>query len=139
MQTQTAFTEFFEDINDALREAVRQLGGNKKVGALLRPELPLTQAESWMRHSLSADRREKLSPEQVLFILAEARKVGYHGAMAFVTGHCGYEEPRPVDLDRRTADLQAQILDGIARQNELLAQLQALQAMKPATALRSVG
>lgn len=136
---QSAFSEFFEDINDALREAVRQLGGNKKVGPLLRPEMPLTQAESWIRDCLNPDRREKLSPQQVLFLLAEARKVGYHGAMAFVCGHCGYEEPRPVDIDRRTADLQAQILDGIARQNELLAQLQTLQAMKPASPLRSVG
>ncbi len=36
---QCSFGEFFEDINDALREAVRALGGVKQVGALLWPEV----------------------------------------------------------------------------------------------------
>lgn len=128
---QDTFIEFFEDINDALREAVRQLGGNKKVGALLRPELPIAQAESWLRHCMSEDRREKLSPEQVLLILVEARKAGYHGAMAFITGHCGYDKPRPVSIDEQEADLQSQILAGLEVQNKLLAQLQRVQAAKP--------
>lgn len=128
---QDTFIEFFEDVNDALREAVRQLGGNKKVGAMLRPEVPLTQAENWIRDCLNADRREKLSPEQVLLILVEARKAGYHGAMAFITGHCGYEKPRPISLEEQEADLQSQILAGLEVQNKLLAQLQRVQAAKP--------
>ena len=128
---QDTFIEFFEDINDAMREAVRQLGGNKKVGAMLRPEIPLTQAENWIRDCLNPDRREKLSPEQVLLILVEARKAGYHGAMAFIAGHCGYDKPRPVSIDEQEADLQSQILAGLEVQNKLLAQLQCVQAAKP--------
>lgn len=128
---QDTFIEFFEDINDALREAVRQLGGLKKVGAMLRPELPIAQAESWLRHCMIEDRREKLSPEQVLLILVEARKAGYHGAMAFINAHCGYEKPRPISLEEQEADLQSQILAGLEVQNKLLAQLQRVQAAKP--------
>lgn len=128
---QESFVEFFEGVSDALREAVRQLGGNKKVGAMLRPELPIDQAESWLRHCLNDDRREKLSPEQVLLILVEARKAGWHGAMAFIASHCGYERPRPVSLEEQENDLQAQILAGLEIQNKLLAQLQRVQAAKP--------
>jgi len=128
---QTAFGEFFEDINDALREAVRQLGGNKQVGARLRPEMPVTQAEGWLRDCLNPERREKLSIEQVLLILLWSNEAGYHGTMNFLAAYCRYESPRPVTLEQQEIDLQAKILEGIERQNQMLAQLQRLQAARP--------
>ena len=128
---QTAFSEFFEDINDALREAVRHLGGNKKAGAMLRPELPVTQAENWLRDCLNPDRREKLSPEQFILVLSKARQEGYHGAMNYLAASCGYEVPRPVTLEQQEQDLQQQLLDAIEQQGKMLAQLQRIQAARP--------
>lgn len=128
---QSAFSEFFEDINEALRDTVRQLGGNKKVGSMLWPELPLTQAEGRLRDCLNPDRREKLSPEQVVLLLVEARKAGVHGAMGFLSATAGYEQPRPVSLDEQEADLQSQILEQLQRQQKMLEQLQRVQSLRP--------
>jgi hypothetical protein len=124
---QQPFEEFFEDINDALREAIRQLGGNKVVGSRLRPELPVNQAEGWLRDCLNDARREKLSPEQVLLIMLWASEAGYHGVMNYVASYARYEMPRPVSAEQQEVDLQTRILEGIERQNKMLEQLQRVQ------------
>jgi hypothetical protein len=121
---QAQFAEFFEDVNDALREAVRQLGGHKKVGPLLWPELPLDSASNRLRDCLNPDRREKLSPEQALLILCKAREVGYHGAMAFVAFTAGYEPPRPVVPEDQEAELQRTFIDAVERLESIQKQLQ---------------
>jgi hypothetical protein len=131
---QTQFAEFFEDINDALREAVRQLGGNKKLGATLRPELPVTQAENWLRDCLNPERREKLSPEQLMLILSMASAEGYHGTMAFIAQMSRYEPPRPVTLEQQEADLQARFIESVDAQQRLLTQMQRLQGLRPVRA-----
>jgi hypothetical protein len=124
---QQPFEAFFEDINDALREAIRQLGGNKVVGSRLRPELPVTQAEGWLRDCLNEARREKLSPEQVLLLMVWANEAGYHGLMGYVATTSRYEAPRPVSAEQQEIDLQTLILEGIERQNKMLEQLQRVQ------------
>lgn len=127
---QTPFPEFFEDLNDALREAVRQLGGNKKVGPLLWPELPPGQADGRLRDCLNAERREKLSPEQVLLILLKAREAGFHGAMAYVAGQAGYEAPRPVTVDEQEAELQQAFVSAVEKLSAIQAQMGRVQQMR---------
>lgn len=124
---QTVFAEFFEDINDALREAVRQLGGHKKVGPALWPELPVEQAGNRLRDCLSPERREKLSPEQVVLILRMAGAAGFHGAMGFVALSAGYEAPRAVSVDDQEAELQRTFVDAVARLEGIQRQLQRVQ------------
>jgi hypothetical protein len=123
--------EFFEDANEALREAVRALGGNKKVGALLRPELPLEQATNWLRDCLNPDRREKLSPEQAFLLLRLAREAGYHAAMTFIAGQIGYEA-RPVDVTERVAELQRSFVEAVSRLEQIQAQLKNVQMRRVA-------
>ncbi len=117
------------DVNDALKEAVRALGGNKKVGSLLRPELPMEQATNWLRDCLNPERREKLSPEQAILILRLARQAGYHAAMTFIAGDIGYEA-RPVDLADRVAELQRSFVEAVDRLEQIQSQLQRVQAMR---------
>lgn len=127
---QTTFGEFYEDLNDALRDVVRQLGGNKRVGALLRPELPLAQAENWMRDCLNPDRREKLSPEQVVLLLVEASKAGAHGCMSFLAMQCGYETPRPVRPEDQEAALQTKFIDAVEQLQGIQQQLARVQSLR---------
>lgn len=121
---QDAFGEFFEDLDDALREAVRQLGGHKKIGPLLRPELPLEQASNWLRDCLNPDRREKLSPHQLLMILRKSQEAGYHGLMSFVAFDAGYEKPRPVTVDDQEGELQRSFVDAVQKLEKIQGQLQ---------------
>lgn len=80
-----------ETFNDALIDVVKALGGSKVVGSDMRPELPAAQAGAWLRDCLNSDRREKLSPDQVLYLLRRAREAGYHGAMNFIGADAHYE------------------------------------------------
>lgn len=119
--------EFFESINDALRAAVMALGGYKKVGALLRVDLPLAQAEAWVRHCLGEGRREKLDPGQVMVLLREARKVGFDAAMDFVCADAGYEKAKPADLQKQVATIEQQLADSLEKINAQVATLAKLR------------
>lgn len=123
--------EFFEDINDALQAVVTALGGYKKVGPILRPELPTDQGAGWLRDCLNPARREKLSPEQVLLILRLGREAGFHAAMNFVAFATGYKA-QPVDPDSQEAQLQERFIEAVHGLTSIQAQLERLQRLRRA-------
>lgn len=88
---------FHEDFREALRHAINALGGPKKVGSEINPALTPDRARTWLSNCLDENRAEKLDLEQVVMILAMARKAGVHSAFAFLAGECGYEAPRTVE------------------------------------------
>lgn len=104
------------DLYDALGELVRALGGPKKVGQLLRPEMPMEQAAQWVRDCLNPNRREKFDPAQVLLLLRNGRELGCHTAMWFITDDCGYSKPTPQD----PADEQAKLVRTIQEASVVL-------------------
>jgi hypothetical protein len=123
--------EFFEDINDALKQAVKALGGNKKVGAKLWPELPIDTAGNKLGDCLNPDRREKLSPEQVVFILRLAREKGYHAAMQFIAFDTGYRA-EPVDPLTQEAQLQRDFVAAVGHLKDIETRMLRLQGRAPA-------
>lgn len=123
--------EFHESINDALQAAVMALGGYKKVGQLLRPELSVDQASGWLRDCLNPGRREKLSPEQVMLILRSARAAGYHAAMQFIAFDTGYKAT-PVDPEDQEHQLQERFIDAVEGLSAIQAQLQRIQRLRSA-------
>lgn len=123
--------ECFESVNDALSSAVTALGGFKKVGPALRPELPIDQAAGWLRDCLNAGRREKLAPEQVLLVLRMARAAGYHAAMNFVAFDTGYKAS-PVDPKSQEEELQQRFVEAVEGLTAIQAQLQRVQRLRSA-------
>lgn len=121
--------ECFESVNDALQAAVTALGGYKKVGPSLRPELPIDQAAGWLRDCLNPARREKLAPEQVMLILRRARESGYHAAMNFVAFDTGYKA-QPVDPQTLEAELQERFIHAVEGLTSIQAQLQRMQRVR---------
>ncbi len=83
-----------ETIEDALGFVIQALGGAKKVGAALRPEIPADHAAQWVRDCLNAGRRERFSPSHVMWLLRAARAAGVHSAMHFIAGEAGDEVAR---------------------------------------------
>lgn len=110
-----------ESITDALRECIAAIGGVKEVGRALKPELPADQAGQYVRDRLNPDRRERFAPEQVIWILREARKVHCHAAMRYLTAECGYADPVPLDPQDEQAALIRQFIES-QRQMQQLAQ-----------------
>ena len=120
--------ELFDNIDEALSGVVIALGGAKKVGHLLRPDLPIDQAATYVRDRINTDRRELFSPQQVVFLFKKARDAGYHAGMRWFAGECGYTGTRPAELDEQKADLQRQFIAAIGAAERLGKQLQRLEA-----------
>lgn len=101
---------FHETFQDALKDCVRALGGAKIVGHAMRPEKTIDDARKWLLNSLDDARAEKLSPDQVIWIMREARKAGCHAGAAYVMRECGYAEPQPLEPEDERAALQREFV-----------------------------
>jgi hypothetical protein len=104
---------FHEDVNDALRGAVKACGGTKAVAARLWPEKPISEAQSYLNDCLNPSRPAKLSPEHVLYLLKWAREQNFHGAIHFVCMEAGYEPPKPVEPEDEYARLQREYVNAV--------------------------
>lgn len=128
---QLEFGECFESVNDALQAAVKALKGYKDVGSKLRPELPSDQAGNWLRDCLTPSKREKLSPEQVVYILRLARQAGYNAAMDYVAMDTGYKAT-PLDPQTQEAILQERFVNAVEHLSSIQSQIQRIQRMRVA-------
>lgn len=95
----------YDGIYDALKGAVRALGGAKKAGPLLRRECH--HAEGWLLNCLNADHAQKLDPEQVILLLKLAQEAGFHDAMHFLEHAAGYQPSAPIALESQLAEALA--------------------------------
>jgi hypothetical protein len=86
---------FFDGPDDALREAVRALGGPKAVGPMLWPDMDLDAAKRKLHDAINPNRDEKLAFTQILLILRKARDTGYHAAFQYLAADVGYDA-RPI-------------------------------------------
>lgn len=119
-------TLFSEDFNDALKDVVRALGGTKAVGVRLRPEMAADAAGAWLKDCLNPTRRERLDPEQVLWILREGRKAGCHSAMNFIADETGYVRPAPLEPQDEAAQLQRAFIESVQQQKLIASRLERL-------------
>jgi hypothetical protein len=106
---------FIESVYDALTSAVKVAGGPKHVGSLLFPGKPVDDARSMLLNALDPSRREKLDPEQVIYILRLARDAGYHDAKHWLDLELGYAATPPVDANDQAAEL-ARVIAGAGEQ-----------------------
>lgn len=102
---------FHESLTDAIRELVLALGGTKKCGPMLRPEMAADHASRWLSDCMNEDRRERLSPDQLLFLLRAGRQAGVHVLMGYLCEESGYSPPQPVEPRDEIAELQRQYIE----------------------------
>ena len=126
-----------ESFADALAEVVKALGGAKNVGAALKPSRPVEDTARWVRDCLNPDRRERFDPDEVLWLMREARRVGFHGAMHFVTEFAGYARPTPLEPLDEIAELQRNFIESVRLQKLLVDRLAQLEGAT-GTPLRAV-
>lgn len=102
---------FYKSLADALRAVVQALGGTKAAGCRLWPEKTPESAHRTLLDCLNESRSEKLSPEQVLWLLAEGRRIGCHAAMNYLAREAGYSDPLPIEPDDERARLQREYIE----------------------------
>ena len=119
---------FHETLDDALREVIDTLGGPKRVGPQMRPEKAPDAAGRWVLDCLNPDRDARFDPDQVLWLLREARRIGCHAGARFLMREAGYAEPVPVDAGDQVQKLVETIEGATDTLNNALAALQRLNA-----------
>lgn len=117
---------FHEDIFDALKTCIQALKGNKKVGSALWPDKPVGKAGEMLADCLNRDRAQKLDPEQVLWILREARKAGCNAGMFFIADACDYKRPEPIVTEEKEAELLERVEQVGEVFNQLLTEVKRL-------------
>lgn len=118
---------FHEDIYSAYRTDVQASGGFKVIGHKLRPTLKPDKAGEWLSQCLTADRPEKLSLEDQLFIKREARRSSSFAALTFEMQELCMTMPLPVEPEDKRAQLQREFISAVGVLKNIETQLGKLQ------------
>lgn len=109
------FELFHEDIYSALRTCVGAIGGSKEVGvALWGQSQPADKQGDKLCNCLNAGHAQKLSLEELLWILRAAHDVGCHAAVNFICRQSSYQDPQPVEPEDEMAALQRQFISAVS-------------------------
>lgn len=101
---------FVEDYNEAIRAAVQALGGFKRVGSDLRPDIAVDAAGRWLADCINPDKREVLPPSALAFIRRRARENGCHVLAAFEALDAGYAPPVAIEPEDERAALMREFV-----------------------------
>lgn len=125
-----------DDINDATRTCIAVLGGPKKVGAMLWPEMTIEAAAQRLNRSLDDDRREVLHIHQYLLIWREARKQGCLAGVAYVNSECDCAPPIPTDPEDERDRIQRLFVESVQAQQKLVERMEQLAERARGPAVR---
>ncbi len=117
---------FVEDYYEAIRATVQSLGGFKRVGSDMKPDLAVDAAGRWLADCCNAEKREKLSPTELSYIRRMARQAGVHVLAAFEMRDAGYADPVPVEPEDERAALQRDFIQHTKAMEAMLKRLHSL-------------
>lgn len=120
---------FYDSPEDALRAAVQVLGGTKRVGALLWPDLTPDNAGRRMSDCLNHGRSERLHLGQVMKVLQLAKAAGHHGPMSWIAAEIGYSA-QPVSAADEVDRLACVVEESTRTLASALATLERLQRVR---------
>lgn len=118
---------FYDTYEDAIRDCVTALGGNKAVGNVLWPALPADEAGRKLAHCLNPEKREKLDLGELRLIRREARKAGVHILAHYEARDAGYTEPQPLNPEDEAAQLQREFIASVKALEAIQARMGQLQ------------
>lgn len=118
---------FYDTYEDAIRDCVTALGGNKAVGNMLWPALPADEAGRKLAHCLNPEKREKLDLGELRLIRREARKAGVHILAHYEARDAGYTEPQPLNPEDEAAQLQREFIASVKALEAIQARMGQLQ------------
>ncbi|HEY9096438.1 MAG TPA: hypothetical protein VIN35_11885 [Hydrogenophaga sp.] len=101
---------FVEDYNEAIRATVQALGGFKKVGAEMKPDLAPDAAGRWLADCCNDAKREKLAPTELAYLRRRARIEGVHILACFEAREAGYADPQPITPEDEKAKLEREFI-----------------------------
>jgi len=133
------FDLFHEDIYKALDTCIQALGGAKAVGVTLWGEsaLPDQQGQK-LNHCLDPNHAQKLSLEEMLWILRKAHDAGCHAGVNYICRDTGYSDPQPLDLEDETAQREREFIQAVANLQKLAGNISDLSGRSKPARLRGM-
>src|SRR5690606_22268967 len=113
----------YDTYEDAIRDCVTALGGNKAVGNMLWPALPADEAGRKLAHCLNPEKREKLDLGELRLIRRAARQAGVHILAHYEARDAGYTEPQPLNPEDEAAQLQREFIASVKALEQLQARM----------------
>lgn len=120
---------FFDRVEDALGAVIDACGGRKRVAVQMYPDKPVQDAHNLLNAQLNPERRERFTPDQVLYLARRGREVGCHAVMQYLAREVGYADPVPVEPEDQEAQLQRQFVDAVGQLQAIQQQLARVQAL----------
>lgn len=117
---------FHDRIEQALDEVITACGGRKKFAVAMWPDKPARDAHNLLDACLNPERRERFTPDQLVFILRRGREVGCHSGMRYLCGESGYSDPVPLNPSDQAAELQRAFNESVRVQSQLVERMERL-------------
>lgn len=114
---------FHDDIKDAIGTAVKALGGYKKVGHMLRPNMKMESAYAWLKECTTQGGDQDLDPLELMTLIRESRKVGCHSIVQYICQDASYEPPKPKEPEDEMAELKREFIESVKRQERIAERL----------------
>lgn len=121
---------FHDDFRDALRHAVKALGGYDSVGSDLWPSKTRKAAGAWLSDCLNPERAAKLDLEEISQILRMARDKGIHCAFYQLCDESLYAHP-PIVAPKTPLEEKAERFQRMATEFARLAAEVAAETRQP--------
>lgn len=115
---------FVEDYNEAIRALVQALGGFKRVGHEMKPDLGVEAAGRWLADCCNPAKREKLAPTELAYLRRRGRMEGCHVLAAFELREAGYGDPVPIEPQDERAALQREFVQAAKGFQNLFARME---------------
>lgn len=121
---------FFERVEDAMAAVIDRCGGRKKFAGEMFPDKSPQDGHNLVNAMLNPERREKFSPQQIMYVAKRGREVGCHDVLVYMAREAGYADPVPLDPETREAELQRTFIDAVTKLEGIQKQLQRTQSMR---------
>lgn len=121
---------FFERVEDAIGAVVNACGGRKAFAAEMFPDKPMRDAHNLLDAMLNPERREKFSPDQMMYVMRRGQQAGCHALMAYMAQEVGYAVPEPLEPADQEAELQRRFIDAVQGLQQIQQQLQRVQQVR---------
>lgn len=123
------FALFHDRAEDAAAAVVDACGGRKSFATELWPHKPQRDAHNLLDACLNPERREKLSPEHLVYIGKRGRDVGCHALSNYLARAMGYADPVPVEPEDELAKQQREFVAATQALMKMAERIEATQAM----------
>lgn len=104
---------FIEDLDEAVRATIQALGGFKKVGQMVKPDMSMDAASRWLMDCCNHDRPNKFALSELQLIAKLGRQVGCHAIATQICRDAGYSDPVPVEPEDEQAALRREYVEAV--------------------------